>query len=146
MRSIDRRAPGRRTQAILSRLCAIALALWAFGTSPDQAAAAAVDLGDSFDILDDNGDGVIRREEFLRKKTEIFYRALTNLDLDQRLNPGDLNLTQDAFAEADLDGDGKLSGSEFVQARFMQFDAMDADGDQEITEEEFRTFMSRYHQ
>jgi hypothetical protein len=31
-----------------------------------------------------------------------------------------------------------------VQARFMQFDAIDASGDQEITLEEFREFIPQY--
>jgi Ca2+-binding EF-hand superfamily protein len=125
-------------------LCGPVLVLGVLGTSSDPAGAAAVDLRESFAILDDNRDGVIGREEFLRNKTQIFYRALTDLDRDQRLNRGELNLTPQAFADADLDGDGKLSGAEFVQARFMQFEAMDANGDQEITSEEFRAFISPY--
>jgi Ca2+-binding EF-hand superfamily protein len=126
-------------------LCGVALVLGVIGTLSDRGRAAEINIGESFEILDDNGDGVILREEFLRKKTEIFYRALTDLDRDQRLNPGELNLTPEAFADADLDGDGKLSGAEFVQARFMQFEAIDANGDQEITSAEFRTFMGEYH-
>ena len=77
--------------------------------------------------------------------TTCLYRALTDMDQDQRLNPEEINLTPQAFADADLDGDGQLSGAEFVQARFMQFEAIDANGDQEITPEEFRTFMTQYH-
>jgi Ca2+-binding EF-hand superfamily protein len=53
-------------------------------------------------------------------------------------------MTSEAFAEADLDGDGKMSGAEFVQARFTQFEAIDASGDQEITFEEFRQFMQQF--
>lgn len=143
---IGRSAPTRpRTRAFFVQLCGLALAFGGSGVSFDRAFAADFDMGETFDILDDNRDGVIGREEFLRKKTEIFYRALTDLDRDQRLNPGELNLTPEAFADADLNGDGKLSGAEFVQARFMQFEAIDANGDQEITFEEFRAFMGQYH-
>lgn len=141
---IGRGAPPR-TGAALVQLCGLALAygaLWAAAAPP---AAAYVDLGESFDLLDEDRDGVIERGEFLRRKTAIFYRALTDLDRDQRLNPGEINLTPEAFADADLDRDGQLSGAEFVQARFMQFEAIDANGDQEITPEEFRAFMGQYH-
>ena len=110
----------------------------------DRAYAANVDLSEIFDILDADRDGVVGRAEFLRKKTEVFYRALTDLDGDQRLRPNEINITSQAFADADRNGDGMLSGSEFVQARFMQFDAIDASGDQEITLEEFREFIPQY--
>jgi Ca2+-binding EF-hand superfamily protein len=142
--AIGRGAPSRK-RAGLVPLCGLALAFTAFGNVADHAAAADVDLGQSFDILDEDRDGVVGHGEFLRRKTAIFYRGLTDMDRDQRLNPGDINLTPQAFADADLDGDGKLSGAEFVQARFMQFEAIDADGDQEITADEFRTFMAQYH-
>jgi Ca2+-binding EF-hand superfamily protein len=132
-----------RTSAPFVRLCGLVLA-FAIGTPFDRAFAADPDAREIFDILDDNGDGVVSREEFLRKKTELFYRALTDLDRDQRLSPEEINITPEAFADADLNGDGKLSGAEFVQARFMQFEAIDASGDQEITFEEFREFIAQY--
>ncbi len=91
-----------------------------------------------------NHDGVVTRQEFLLKKGEVFYRFLKEVGLDQHLDPGDINITPEAFAEADLNGDGKLSGAEFVQAPFSQFDAIDRNGDGEITFEEFREFMRRY--
>ena len=78
-------------------------------------------------------------------KTELFYRALKNLDQDQRLGPQDINITPEAFADADLDDDGKISGAEFVQAPFIQFEAIDANSDQKITIEEFREFIQQYH-
>ena len=58
--------------------------------------------------------------------------------------PNDIKITPEAFAEADLNGDGKMTGAEFVQAPFSQFDAIDANGDQGITFDEFREFMRRY--
>jgi Ca2+-binding EF-hand superfamily protein len=136
------RAPRRRPAgARFAPALAIALALGAIGADRTFGAE---DTREIFDILDENHDGRIRREEFLRTKIEVFYRALDNLDQEQRLSPEQINITPQAFADADLNGDGKLSGAEFVQARFSQFEAIDANGDQEITFEEFRDFMGRY--
>jgi Ca2+-binding EF-hand superfamily protein len=143
MMGIGRGAPPRRLAAFV-QLCGLALAFVAIAAPFDRASAADVNLGAIFDILDADRDGVVGRAEFLRKKTEVFYRALTDLDRDQRLRPDEINITSEAFADADRNGDGMLSGSEFVQARFMQFDAIDASGDQEITLEEFRAFIAQY--
>lgn len=144
MISIDRRAPRRLATCAKLALCfGLALALGAIGSAADRALAADSST-EIFDILDDNGDGAVTREEFLRTKTELFYRALKNVDQDQRLAPEDINVTPEAFAEADLNGDGKMSGAEFVQARFTQFEAIDASGDQKITLEEFRQFIQQY--
>jgi Ca2+-binding EF-hand superfamily protein len=141
---IDRRAPRRPvTCAKLANLFALALALGTIGNPGDRARAADASR-EIFDILDEDGDGVVRREEFLRTKIEVFYTALRNVDQDQRLGPDDIDITPEAFADADLNGDGKISGAEFVQARFTQFEAIDASGDQEITFEEFRGFMQQY--
>jgi Ca2+-binding EF-hand superfamily protein len=60
------------------------------------------------------------------------------------LEPDDINVTPQVFNQADLNGDGKLSGAEFVQARFTQFDSVDANGDQKITSEEFQAFARQY--
>jgi Ca2+-binding EF-hand superfamily protein len=135
------RRPAPRAKLMLC--FGLALALGAIGSLADRVLAADSST-EMFDILDDNGDGAVTREEFLRMKTEIFYRALKDLDRDQRLAPEEINVTPEAFAEADLNGDGKMSGAEFVQARFTQFEAIDANGDQEITLEEFREFIRQY--
>ena len=142
MARIDRRAPRRsRAGAQIAHVFRLALALGAMGVGTPLAADNSREI---FDILDDDGDGLIRREEFLRTKIEVFYRALENVDQDQSLSPEQINITPQAFADADLNGDGRMSGAEFVQARFTQFEAIDANGDQEITFEEFREFMRRY--
>ena len=104
----------------------------------------AEDTREVFDILDDNHDGLITRQEFLRTKIRVFYGFLKIVDVDQHLDPEDIKITPEAFAEADLNDDGKMTGAEFVQAPFSQFDAIDANGDQGITFDEFREFMRRY--
>ena len=138
---LDRRARRSVTCAKLVPLIGLALA---FGSIVVAPARAADDSREIFEILDEDGNGLVRREEFLRTKIEVFYRALENVDQDQRLSPEDINLTPEAFADADLNGDGMISGAEFVQARFTQFEAIDASGDQEITFEEFREFIQQY--
>jgi Ca2+-binding EF-hand superfamily protein len=141
---IDRSVPRRPVTCVkLAHLFALALTLGAIGAAADRALAAD-DASEVFDILDDNRDGLVTREEFLRTKIEVFYRALKNMDQDQRLGPEEIDITPEAFADADLNGDGKISGAEFVQAPFTQFEAIDASGDQEITFEEFREFMQQY--
>jgi Ca2+-binding EF-hand superfamily protein len=140
-----RGAPQRPVMhATLACLFGLALACCALAAPTGPAAGADDNSSELFAILDPNGDGVVTREEFLRMKTEIFYRRIKNLDQDQRLSPQDVHLTPEAFAEADLDGDGKLSGSEFVQAPFSQFDSIDANGDQKIDIEEFGEFIQQY--
>jgi Ca2+-binding EF-hand superfamily protein len=140
---IHRNARRAVTRATFAFLPGLALALGAIAP-PAYGTRAADDPREVFEILDEDGDGRVRREEFLRTKIEVFYSAIRDMDQDYRLSPEDINMTSEAFAEADLDGDGKMSGAEFVQARFTQFEAIDASGDQEITFEEFRQFMQQF--
>jgi Ca2+-binding EF-hand superfamily protein len=143
--AIDRSAPPRPAMsATLGHLLALALAFAVAGTAAEHARAADADDRPRFTILDEDGDGVITKSEFLRNKTKIFFRAVKDMDQDQRLGPDDIDVTPQAFDDADLNGDGKLSGAEFVQARFTQFDSIDANGDQKITSEEFQAFARQY--
>ncbi len=51
-------------------------------------------------------------------------------------------LSKAAFSAADGDGDGKISGLEFIDARFAQFDVYDQNHDGLLTFEEFENFTS----
>jgi Ca2+-binding EF-hand superfamily protein len=135
-------APCRRRAGVrLVPALAIVLAL---GAIRAEGTLGAEDTREVFDILDDSHDGLITRQEFLRTKIRVFYGFLKIVDVDQHLDPEHIKITPEAFAEADLNDDGKMTGAEFVQAPFSQFDAIDANGDQGITFDEFRDFMRRY--
>jgi Ca2+-binding EF-hand superfamily protein len=143
--AIDQSAPPRPAMSTtLGHLLALALAFAVAGVAAERARAADADDRPRFTILDEDGDGVVTKVEFLRNKTKIFFRAVKDIDQDPRLGPDEINVTPQAFADADLDGDGKISGAEFVQARFTQFDSIDANGDQKITSEEFQAFARQY--
>jgi hypothetical protein len=143
--AIDRSAPPRPAMSTtLGHLLALALAFAVASVAAERARAADADDQPRFTILDEDGDGVVTEIEYLRNKTKIFFRAVKDIDQDPRLGPDDINVTPQAFADADLDGDGKLSGGEFAQARFTQFDSIDANGDQKITSEEFQAYARQY--
>jgi Ca2+-binding EF-hand superfamily protein len=91
----------------------------------------------AFQLLDENGDPGVARDEFQRRKTEIFFVARDAAGAEQALRPNDVRLTVEAFDQADINGDGLLSGAEFIQAPFMKFESFDADSDGTITLEEF---------
>ena len=149
------RAPRRRPAgARLASALVIVLALGAIRADRTLGEESDLDRGEGLgtrmtleevvDILDANHDGVVTRQEFLLKKGEVFYLFLKEVGLDQHLVPGDINITTEAFGEADLNGDGKLSAVEFIEAPFSRFDAIDRNGDGEFTFEEFREFEQRY--
>jgi len=97
----------------------------------------------AFQLLDENGDGAVARDEFQRRKTEIFFVALDAAGAEQVLRPEDVRLTAEAFAQADINGDGLLSTSEFIQAPFMEFESFDTDSDGAITLEELAAVAGR---
>ena len=95
-----------------------------------------------FSRLDTNGDGTIQRTEFDIMSFEIFY--IRDRSENIMIEPDEVRLSPEAFAEADTNSDGHLSGVEFFDAPFAQFEAADANTDQEITQQEFERFMNRF--
>lgn len=75
-----------------------------------------------FAALDADGNGRVDRAEWKTRKMAIFYIRDVNGDiqLSRQEMPG---LAADVFAKADLNNDGMLSGYEFNQAPFTQFEA-----------------------
>jgi hypothetical protein len=105
--AIDRSAPPRPAMSTtLGHLLALALAFAVAGVAAERARAADADDQPRFTILDEDGDGVVTEIEYLRNKTKIFFRAVKDIDQDPRLGPDDINVTPQAFADADLDSDG----------------------------------------
>src|SRR5262245_7367344 len=144
--AIDRRAPPRPAMSTtLGHLFALALAFAVAGVAAERARGADAYGQPRFTILDEDNDGVVTEIESLSNKTKVFLRVVKeHIDQDPRLRPDEINVTPQAFADADLDGDGKLSGAEFAQARFTQFDSIDANGDQKITADEFQAYARQY--
>jgi hypothetical protein len=128
----------------LGHLLALALAFAVAGVAIERARRADADDPPRFTILDEDDDGVVTEIEYLRNKTKIFFRAVKDVDQDPHLGPDDINVTPQAFDEADLNGDGKLSGAEFAQARFTRFDSIDTNGDQKITSDEFQAYARQF--
>lgn len=106
-----------------------------------QAARADV-TSDLFARLDTDGDGVIRRPEFQIKSMEVFF--VNDRSENIKLEPEETSLSAEAFAEADRDNDGALSGVEFLEAPFAKFEAADLNTDQKISRREFEQFVQQF--
>jgi len=85
---------------------------------------------------DRNHNGEINREEFEQRIIQIFYFA--DVDKDGYVTIGQLMVFDEAllFETADIDGDSRLSLSEFLAARFENFREADTDGSDSLSVEE----------
>ncbi len=92
-----------------------------------------------FETLDTNRDGKLDRTEFRLNRLAVLM--LQDDNGDGYLQPAETGVTAEEFAAADKDGDGRLSGVEFLDAPYTQFEAIDANGDGVITFEEFVVYV-----
>ena len=97
---------------------------------------------DVFKLLDINGDGTVSAAEWRERKMALFY--LLDADNDIYLERGEVpGMSEEAFVAADLDHDGRLSGFEFNQAMFTQFETADRDRAGTVTFEQFEQYRKR---
>jgi len=85
---------------------------------------------------DQNRDGEIDRDEFEQRIVQVFYFA--DVDKDGFVTFGQLMVFDEArlFETADLDGDSRLSLSEFLNARAGNFRDADTDRSDTLSVEE----------
>jgi Ca2+-binding EF-hand superfamily protein len=95
-----------------------------------------------FNLLDDNKDGVIDSGEWRSQKMFVFYArdANQNYMLTREEIPG---IADSVFEAADTNHDGLMSGFEFNQAKFTQFETVDGDANQAVNFDEFLAFLTR---
>ena len=97
------------------------------------------DVAAVFAIFDSNGDGVIDKTEFDLNKIKVI--SALDRNRNDHIDRDEVKVSDENFQAADQDGDGKISGFEFVESPFGKFEAFDADGDGVITLEEFRAYV-----
>lgn len=121
----------KRTPIVLSMWALLAPASgWTDEASPPH------DPRTAHAATDRNRNGEINREEFEERITQNFYFA--DVDKDGFVTPGQLMAFDEAllFETADIDGDSRLSLSEFLAARFQDFREADTDGSDSLSVEE----------
>lgn len=98
----------------------------------------------AFDRMDADGSGSIEFSEFAERRAnarEMRSEARENGERQARRGRAGMRgpgLGRGAMAAADSDGDGAISQPEFTAALLARFDAVDANGDGEITRDERR--------
>ena len=90
-----------------------------------------------FARIDQNGDGRFDRIDFRLKRVSLF--GMVDANADNYLTPDEALLSPEAFRTIDSDGDGKISSLEVADRR--SFSAMDIDGDEFVTFDEYAKFL-----
>ena len=97
------------------------------------------EITEIFQMLDENHDGKVTREEYAVKKVMIIYRNLPagtgNLTFEQT------KVSRAFFDAADADHDGTLSPVEIIDA--LPFEAVDLDNKGYFVLEDLRRFLNK---
>lgn len=98
-----------------------------------------------FNKFDSDEDGISTKAEYMDFIDERFYKMDT--DRDGTITKEDLYesrfytfmpvLAETIFRDSDLDGDGLISEDEMVKAEEINFAKMDANGDMQLSKDEF---------
>lgn len=97
-------------------------------------AASLEQLRETFRQLDANADGQVSITEFANRKIYVF--GLHDTNGDSSVERAEVDLDAHQFHTADKDGDGHISGLEFIEAPIGQFRTYDTDGNGYLTFEE----------
>jgi Ca2+-binding EF-hand superfamily protein len=103
-------------------------------------AASSERLREIFGQLDTNTDGQVSTVEFENKKIYVF--GLRDANDDHMIQPAEVDLDPQQFQSVDKDGDGEISGLEFIEAPIGQFKTYDTDRNGFLTFDELATTAS----
>lgn len=130
-----REASSSRMIAICALTFLTAAFLWVSSAKADEA------LESVFEQFDKNGDGVVDRTEYDLNKVLVI--GAFDKNRNDHLDRDEVNISPENFEAMDLDGDGKISGFDFVESDLGKFESIDTDGDGLITMEEFRAYIEK---
>lgn len=117
----------RRIWLVLAMASACMLAPVTRAASPEQ-------VRETFRQLDSDANGEISTSEFEIKKIYVF--GLHDANGDNSVQRAEVDLDAQQFQTVDSDGDGQISGFEFIEAPIGQFETYDTDRNGVITLEE----------
>lgn len=132
-RTIGAEAQTRKGTAVCALALAAAVLLWPGLVKAEET------LESLFARFDTNGDGVIDRTEYELNKVMVIVAFDKNRD--DHLDPSEVNISAENFAAMDKDGDGRISGFEFVESKLGKFETLDSDSDGVVTMEELRAYV-----
>ena len=123
-------------KVVLACLAVLMIAVPAFAQSP-----ASPDWKERFRAHDKNGDSRIDREEFQQWMIEVFY--FRDQERKGYLVLADFKGTigSETLKVINRKGDGKLTLAEFLNAAFLDFQAIDVDKNGSITIEEIERYI-----
>lgn len=116
-------------------------------SGPAAASDDGMSTADRFAAIDTDADGQIDEQEARAALERLFARMdqdqsgkvaadeFSGFHLPTRANPD-----QKAFEEVDLDGNGRVERTEYLETGLARFRATDVDGDSRISLSEYRAF------